>query len=462
MSHHNARAAPADSVSFLGLLILFFAQNKTSLLLSQSCCPTIYNTLIPNYFLFSAFTMAPTASKFHEDVHAAHARAHGTFLAHAARRYYQHGNGENPRSTSPTFAQVLSGNFEEVDVEIITTTGQEVWQEAGPKGKHHFPITANITVSPKKPAKHTKPVDQPIVTPTMMPDPEPIHGCQMVSHGASTKNGAGSKRRVTWADPNEWSVVSVYRPKVHKKKPSQKRRKAFKAAAPCKKGDHLARLLDEVIDLTATDEVIDLTTTTDKDEKLQKQYQKILKKAKDNDHKRKANITAATPRAKTKLHYESGVVLDSGATNHMTGMFDILLNPRPHKVRVILADGSSKWSTHKGTAELTVYCKKRKKDFTIRLKNCLYLPDFRRTLWSVPAFVDKGRHHILFRKNLVKVKLYAGQPDETTLHITPPFAQELEYPRDEIHFPQPGDAVNDATIVRHSPQAPPSKRRRFH
>ena len=171
-----------------------------------------------------------------------------------------------------------------------------------------------------------------------------------------------------------------------------------------------------------------------------------------------ANFTAATPKAKTKLRYESGVILDSGATHHMTGMFDILLDPQPHQVQVILADGSSTLATQQGTAEFTVYCKKHEKDFTIRLENCLYVPGFRNTLWSVPAFAENG-HYILFRLNVVEVTLYAGQPEEITLHIPPPFAHESEF-RDQQGRLIPQPAAVNAAIVRHSPQAP-IKRRRF-
>ena len=80
------------------------------------------------------------------------------------------------------------------------------------------------------------------------------------------------------------------------------------------------------------------------------------------------------------VRYEQGVLLDSGASLHMTGNFDLLCNPVPHLTDVIIADGSISQSTHIGSVHVQVFCKYHQKEFTIELQNCLCVPGFKNTL----------------------------------------------------------------------------------
>jgi hypothetical protein len=109
----------------------------------------------------------------------------------------------------------------------------------------------------------------------------------------------------------------------------------------------------------------------------------------------------------------------------MTGNFDLLCNPTPHLTDVIIADGSISQSTHIGSVHVQVFCKYHQKDYTIELQNCLCVPGFRNTLWSVPAFAQSG-HRIIFDANIVRIILNAEQPNQLEIHIAPPFAHQSQ------------------------------------
>jgi hypothetical protein len=109
----------------------------------------------------------------------------------------------------------------------------------------------------------------------------------------------------------------------------------------------------------------------------------------------------------------------------MTGNFDLLCNPVPHLTDVIIADGSISQSTHIGSVHVQVYCKSHQKEYTIELQNCLCVPGFKNTLWSVPAFAQSG-HRIIFDANIVRIILNIDQPHQLEIHIAPPFAHQSQ------------------------------------
>jgi transposase InsO family protein len=119
--------------------------------------------------------------------------------------------------------------------------------------------------------------------------------------------------------------------------------------------------------------------------------------------------------------YEDGVILDSGASSHMTGDSSKVVNKRPYRVDVFLADGSMTQSTHMGSIQVKVFDRLTRMHYFLKLKDCLLVPGFRSTLWSVSAFNAQG-HVLTFDYDFVKVILNHKQPNETSLQIAPPFA----------------------------------------
>jgi hypothetical protein len=95
------------------------------------------------------------------------------------------------------------------------------------------------------------------------------------------------------------------------------------------------------------------------------------------------------------LIYEQEVLLDSGATSHMTGNLHCLQNKTPYHQDVLLADGSISQSQYIGDIEMQLFDRRSQQSTSIMLKNCLYVPGFRNTLWSVIASNQQGHRIIL-------------------------------------------------------------------
>ena len=68
-----------------------------------------------------------------------------------------------------------------------------------------------------------------------------------------------------------------------------------------------------------------------------------------------------------------------------------------------------------------MFDKLTRKQYYLQLQDCLLVPGFKSTLWSVSAFNSQG-HTLTFDYDFVKLTLNHKQANETTLHITPPFA----------------------------------------
>jgi hypothetical protein len=105
----------------------------------------------------------------------------------------------------------------------------------------------------------------------------------------------------------------------------------------------------------------------------------------------------------------------------MTGNLHCLQNKTPYHQDVLLADGSISQSKYIGDVEMQLFDRRSQESTSIILKNCLYVPGFRNTLWSVIASNQQG-HRIIFDLDKVIVYLHADQPSEKILHIAPPFS----------------------------------------
>ena len=105
--------------------------------------------------------------------------------------------------------------------------------------------------------------------------------------------------------------------------------------------------------------------------------------------------TVQSSTSNTILIYEKDVLLDSGATSHMTGNIQYLRNKQPYYQDVILADGSLSQSKFIGDIEVRVFDRKTRQNTAILLKQCIFVPGFRSTLWSVRASNQQGHRIIL-------------------------------------------------------------------
>jgi hypothetical protein len=118
--------------------------------------------------------------------------------------------------------------------------------------------------------------------------------------------------------------------------------------------------------------------------------------------------------------YESDVIIDSGATEHMTGDLSHLDNQYPYYTSVTTADGSMCETTTAGIMRVQCECTVSKTIYNILLLNTLYVPNFRVNLWSVASFNASG-HVMVFTCKSVHVIMHQGTPSEFTIYVRHPY-----------------------------------------
>jgi hypothetical protein len=106
------------------------------------------------------------------------------------------------------------------------------------------------------------------------------------------------------------------------------------------------------------------------------------------------NNPATAPPASRIILYKNDVILDSGASHHMTPYCDALSLIEPTLTQVILPDGATVDSDESGLLRPSVYCQQHKKRFIVPLLETLLIRGLCLTLWSVAAFNACG-HAIL-------------------------------------------------------------------
>ena len=121
------------------------------------------------------------------------------------------------------------------------------------------------------------------------------------------------------------------------------------------------------------------------------------------------------------INYEDGVILDSGATSHMSGDKRIFIDMEPYIAGVLIADGTISQTTHRGTINVKVFDSKTQREQINPLKESLLVPGFRYTLWSVGQF-DREGHGFTFGNNQVRLNLNLDTHDEQVIILPPPFA----------------------------------------
>ena len=110
--------------------------------------------------------------------------------------------------------------------------------------------------------------------------------------------------------------------------------------------------------------------------------------------------------------YEN-ILIDSGASAHMTPTKANLTNLQPVNVRVTLADSSCVDSTKRGTLKIKVFNKSNKPHIQ-RLTDVFYVPSLSTTLFSVPSFLRHPGNTVSFFQD--RIELTAGG----SLHISLP------------------------------------------
>jgi hypothetical protein len=104
------------------------------------------------------------------------------------------------------------------------------------------------------------------------------------------------------------------------------------------------------------------------------------------------------------IRYEDDVILDSGASHHMTPFRHTLSFIDPTLAQVILPDKSTIGSNESGLLRLPFYCQQHKNRYVLPLLDILHVCGLGLNLWSVTAFNDCG-HAVLFDYNTVRISI---------------------------------------------------------
>lgn len=123
------------------------------------------------------------------------------------------------------------------------------------------------------------------------------------------------------------------------------------------------------------------------------------------------------------LRYEDNVIMDSGASDHITNLLQNLAMVQDTLAQVLLPDGSLIEATKEGILRLSVFCMNHQRRFFLPLMNTIYVPGFQTTLWSVGAFTRQG-HEVIFGHSTVRVILNADSSSPLELHISHPYLHQ--------------------------------------
>jgi hypothetical protein len=129
---------------------------------------------------------------------------------------------------------------------------------------------------------------------------------------------------------------------------------------------------------------------------------------------------AVNPSPTRVVVYEEDVIIDSGATEHMTGNADSLDQSYPYYSNVTTADGFTVAVTTAGTMRIQCECIKTNAKYNIPLLNTLYVPGFKVNLWSVSSFNASG-HVIVFTRESVHIIMHQGTQHEFTIYVRHPY-----------------------------------------
>jgi Reverse transcriptase (RNA-dependent DNA polymerase) len=153
--------------------------------------------------------------------------------------------------------------------------------------------------------------------------------------------------------------------------------------------------------------------------------------------KRKSTVKHHEPRV---LVYEDDIIIDSGASDHMTGQ-NVLFHTYEFPSHVMLPDGSQVFGSTAGILRFNCRCLETGKVHIVPLAETIYVKGFVHTLLSVAAFAASG-HEIVFGLSTIRLIIQKGTKNEVTIHLnhpyyrhqTPMFANNIKS-KEEPHKP---------------------------
>jgi hypothetical protein len=116
-----------------------------------------------------------------------------------------------------------------------------------------------------------------------------------------------------------------------------------------------------------------------------------------------------------------GVLIDSGASDHMIGSVDTLEDVEPHSATVILPNSSVIECTQKGTMRVRFYSTSHNRYFTVALLNTLVVPSLRLPLVSTNRLSESG-HIVQFDAVGIQLTLCASSPAPVIIRLPHSFS----------------------------------------
>jgi hypothetical protein len=122
------------------------------------------------------------------------------------------------------------------------------------------------------------------------------------------------------------------------------------------------------------------------------------------------------------IYYDTEVIIDSGASDHMATNESKLFQIYSSIHDVQLPDGSILTSSLAGLMRVSCTCLDSGEVFIVPLIGTILIPGFTICLWSVTSFNDSG-HDVIFGTSTIRVIMNKDTPDEIEMRLNQPFQQ---------------------------------------
>ena len=123
--------------------------------------------------------------------------------------------------------------------------------------------------------------------------------------------------------------------------------------------------------------------------------------------------------------YEDEVIIDSGASDHMTGEKGVLSHVYEVASQVHMPDGSISYSEVAGTMRVSCRCLLTQQHYILPLCDTIFVPGFRHCLLSVAAFTASG-HEVVFGLSTVRIFINKGLSEEFEIQLNHPYYRREE------------------------------------
>jgi hypothetical protein len=151
------------------------------------------------------------------------------------------------------------------------------------------------------------------------------------------------------------------------------------------------------------------------------------------DEASNSNEASLTAFPRPIVRYEENVLVDSGASIHMTDRETDLTDVRQALAQVFLPDGSIQHSYQEGLMQVGLSCAQSHLPYVISLHDTLHVPGLRFKLWSVPAFVARG-HGIAFTFNCCILTLNINGSNPTTIVLRHALRADTPHPHTAMNI----------------------------